>query len=358
MSFVALDRYLKRITTTSVPGIACWVGRTTRTHFFETYGYAQCIPRRVKIKQRTLFDLASLTKPFATALAILHLVHTRRLRISTPVSRVLPQFKITRNSTITIKQLLTHTAGLPAWFPMYVLPEKIRTWFLMNVTNGKTAVEYSCLGYILLGTIIESITGKGLDRYCKNKLYAPHGLSDFCFTPKSRRNVAATEHGDVFERGMAGVYCDPTVHTWRRYVIRGEVHDGNCYYAYNGVSGNAGLFGTAEGCARFLQMYQRGELLPKRIIAEMIKDHTGGREKRGYGWWINPYPGVLSRYTYAHTGFTGTLACVDPQYDVIIVLLTNAIHPRVQQEMKKKMRRRVVQIVAETLRCNKTGCAL
>lgn len=349
MSFVALDRYLKRIATASIPGIVCWVGNSTCTYFFKAYGYAQCIPKQIKIKKTTVFDLASLTKPFATALAILYLVHNGKLRLSAPVAHFLPEFKNAQNSRVTIKQLLTHTAGLPAWFPLYILPEKIRTWFLMNATTDKTSVEYSCLGYILLGMIIERITEKGLDIFCRDCLFKPYALYNLHFTPKTRRNVAATEHGDGYEQTMARVYCDPSVHTWRKRVIRGEVHDGNCFYAYNGISGNAGLFGTAEECARFLQMYQSGEILPKHIVTEMTQDHTGGPEKRGLGWWIDPYPGILSRRTYAHTGFTGTMVCVDRECDAIIVLLTNAIHPRVQQDIKKRMRRRVVELVTQTL---------
>ena len=132
-------------------------------------------------------------------------------------------------------------------------------------------------------------------------------------------------------------------------MIRGEAHDGNCFYAFDQISGNAGLFGNAAECGKLLQRYCTGEILSKRYVAAMTKDLTGGPEKRGLGWWIDPFPGVLSSRAYGHTGFTGTMVCVDPDLDVIIVLLTNAIHPRVRQEVKKRMRRRVVQLVAATL---------
>jgi len=348
VSFLKLDKYLDRLVRTSVPGIVCWIGDHKNTLFFESYGYAQRVPRRVKIRKDTIFDLASLTKPFTTAIAIMNLISQKKLSINAQVHTLIPEFKKTPNGRITIYQLLTHTAGLPGWFPLYLLPGNIRMAFLANTTTYQKRVEYSCLGYILLGLIIERITTTKLDTFCQRHIYQPNGLKSLRFRLRTKRNVAATEHGDLFERNMAAEYSDQHAHTWRNYVIRGEVHDGNCFYAYDRVSGNAGLFGTAADCGRFLRLYSNGNIVPKRIFNDMVRDHTGGPEKRGLGWWVDPYPGVLSPRTFAHTGFTGTMVCVDPDTGTIVVLLTNAIHPLVRQEVKKRLRRRVVEIVAKT----------
>lgn len=349
MPFVKLDRYCSRIVPEQTPGIVCLIGAKRRTYFLQRYGFAQRDPYRVRINTNTVFDLASITKPFATAIAAMICIEQGRFRLHDPVMRFLSAFKDTPNGGITIAQLLTHTSGLPAWFPLYIMPEHSRMHYLAHARTPAKGVTYSCLGFILLGTIIEHVTGQDLAAFCRMHIYYPLGLHGMCFNPRTKRNCAATEKGDHYERKMTAEYCDPAVHRWRDRVIRGDVHDGNCYYAYNGSAGNAGLFGTAEACGRFLQLYCQGKIVSRRNVALMTRDHTGGAEKRGFGWWMDPYPGILSARAFAHTGFTGTMVCVDPENDIMIVFLTNAIHPRVRQEVKRRIRRNVVQIVAEEL---------
>ena len=152
----------------SVPGVVCWIGTRTATLFHEAYGHAQITPRPVSIQRTTCFDLASLTKPLVTAIAIMRLAAQRKLRLEDPLRKFLPGFKNSVNSHITIRQLLTHTSGLPAWFPLYILPQRARMTYCANATTGRHDVVYSCLGYILLGQVIEHITGRDLDALCRN----------------------------------------------------------------------------------------------------------------------------------------------------------------------------------------------
>jgi len=347
--FVKLNKYLARIVPDQIPGAVCWIGTTKRTLFFEAFGYAQVEPRKVRISKETVFDLASITKPFATATAIMKCVAQGALRLHDPVARYLGEFKNTVNNRVTIAKLLTHSSGLPAWFPLYIIPEDTRMPYMAQTTLRTPQVVYSCLGYIILGILIKRVTGQDVSSFCQNHIFKPLHLDSMRFSPDTIRNIAATEKGDQYERSMTAEFCDPTIHKWRNRVIRGEVHDGNCFYAYKGISGNAGLFGNAPDCGRFLQSLLNHTILPKKYVTMMIQDHTGGHEKRGLGWWVDPFPEFFSHGTFAHTGFTGTMVCVDPMKDIIIVLLTNAIHPHVRQEVKRRIRRKVVEIVAGTL---------
>jgi len=128
-------------------------------------------------------------------------------------------------------------------------------------------------------------------------------------------------------------------------LIKGEVHDGNCFYAFNGVSGNAGLFSNAEDLSRILRVYLQGEIVKPGTLKMMIKDWTGGNEKRGLGWWVNPYPGILSDSAFGHTGFTGTMVMVEPPQNLIIIFLSNSVHPRVKLGVMPEIRRRIVEII-------------
>lgn len=349
MPFVKLDNYFNRITPEQVPGVVCWVGTRERTLFFECYGLAQREPSRIMAHKDTIFDLASLTKPLATATAAMICIEQGLFRLHDPVARFFGDFKHTPHGPTPIAHLLTHTSGLPAWFPLYIVPKDSRMQYLAYAMMPVRRVVYSCLGFILLGKIIEHVVGQTLAAFCTSRMYRPFAIPGLQFRPRTQRNCAATEKGDRYERTLTAEYCDPAAHRWRNRVIRGEVHDGNSFYAYGGCAGNAGLFGSAEDCSRFLQLYCEGSFVSKKNVALMTRDHTGGEEKRGLGWWVDPFPGVLSNRTFAHTGFTGTMVCVDPVRDIMIVLLTNAIHPRVRQEVKRKMRRKVVTIVAEML---------
>ncbi|KPK63987.1 hypothetical protein AMJ83_04795 [candidate division WOR_3 bacterium SM23_42] len=352
MSLKELDNYLIECTSRKkIPGCVCWVGSQHETSFSEKYGYAQITPQNMLMKKDTVFDLASLTKPIATALSIMILQEKGLLKIGDRLGDTLPVFKNTGCNNTTIKQLLTHTSGLPAWYPTYLIPENERLQRLASLATGKQEVVYSCLGYILLGKVIEHVSGITLDRFLRQNITKKVGLNTLRFGPVSdTTEIAPTEQGNGHEQKMAIQYGDISEIKWRQHLLQGEVHDGNAFYGFQGVAGNAGLFSDIQDLVRFTRAYLGGEIINSDTRALMTKDHTGGEEKRSLGWRVDPYPGVLSPTAFGHTGFTGTMLVIDPQHDLIIVLLANAVHPKVKLGLMNPIRENVVRIIAGSIR--------
>jgi len=344
-----LDKYLLDcIKKKKFPGCVCWVGSSKETYFFESYGYAQIIPGRIKINKETIFDIASLTKPLATANTIMKLYEKKEIKLTDKIEKYLQEFKNRINGKKTIKELLTHTSGIPAWFPVYILPHKQRMEFLSSVNTTKKEVIYSCLGYIILGKIAEKITKLSLGEYCKENIFKKLQSKNTMFKPgKKITNIAATEFGNEHEKKMASEYGDISSTKWRNYIIKGEVHDGNAFYAYKGVAGNAGLFSNVSDLIKIVNSYLAGAIVKSSTVKLMIKNHTNGTEPRGLGWGINRYPGILSPRSFGHTGFTGAMIIVDPKIDLIIILLTNVVHPKVIPDIMIPIRKQVIKIVTQ-----------
>lgn len=342
-----LDKYLNNcIKQKKIPGAVVWIGDDKRIKFFESFGYRQLIPQKIKMNKKTIFDLASITKPLCTAISIMLLYEEKEINLEKPIEKYLTEFKNKSNGKKTIKELLTHTSGMPAWFPLYILGPDERINFLASANTGKNDVIYSCLGYIILGLIIERITEQRLDLFCQKKLFNRLCLKNTMFKPTHKiKNITATELGNEHEKKIAVQYGNVTKVKWRDYLIKGEVHDGNCFYGYKGVSGNAGLFSNAQDLARIFQAYLNGEILKLRTLRMMIKDWTGGKEKRGLGWWVNPYPGILSPAAFGHTGFTGPMVVVEPIKKLIVIFLTNSVHPKVRLGIMPRIRKKILQII-------------
>ena len=348
MSFQRLDKYLSTcITEKKIPGIVCWVGSSKKTLFFEARGFAQLIPGKAKINKNTVFDLASITKPLATALSIMLLYEKKQLRLNDKVATFLPMSPACSTGKKTIKQLLTHTAGLPAWFPLYLLPKEERLQYLATAKSNCNGVVYSCLGYILLGMIVEKITSLRLDSFCKKHIFKPLGLNNTMFGPIKKKNIAATEFGNKYEEQTAAQYGKIKRIKWRNYVLKGEVHDGNSFYCFNGVSGNAGLFSTAQELAKLIRMFIAGNIVNMKTVKMMIRAQSGGKEKRGLGWIVDPFPGLVSSRSFYHSGFTGTMCLIDPVKDRIMVFLTNAVHPQVRSELMHEVRQQLIEIAVK-----------
>ena len=333
-----------------IPGFVCWVGDLNTDLFEKTYGHAQIIPDRISMNRDTVFDLASLTKPLATALSTMILHENGVLDIDHEIERFLPVFKNKPNAKKTIRQLLTHTGGLPAWYPTYLIPKATRIDFLSNLSATHKEPIYSCLGYIILGKIIEDVTGMNLKTFFEKKVTRKLGLLTLGFGALSDKSmIAATELGNEHERKMAERYGDPSHIEWRQYLIHGEVHDGNAYYGYDGVAGNSGLFSNLADLIRLVRGYLSGELVNPNTLNMMIKECAGTTQRRNLGWRSDPFPGLLSPDAFGHTGFTGTMLTVDPRTNLIIILLSNAVHPEVRLGLMDPIRRTVVQHVSETL---------
>jgi CubicO group peptidase (beta-lactamase class C family) len=286
----------------------------------------------------TLFDLASVTKVMATTNAVMLLVDRGQVDVDAPVSRYLPDFRGPHLDSITVRHLLSHSAGLVQWQPLYYHASTTAQTYAVirdmplgfGVGAGR---QYSDLGFMLLGDIVERVSGQRLDAFVERELYRPLGLRATVFNPRAHgfTDFAATETGNVYERHM--VYDstfgyryrgDPTAWDgWRRGVLLGEVDDGNAWYANGGVAGHAGLFSTAAELRVLVDLLNAGGVsggtrhLSSRVVAQFL---TRDRYDNYLGWMR---PRDLPEGSFMHTGFTGTYVLGVPRYGLSVVLLTN-----------------------------------
>ena len=319
----------------------------------------------------TIFDLASVTKVVAGVTAVLVLLDAGIVCLDDAVARFMPQFGGNGKRPITIRHLLTHTSGLPPWLPCYTVarsPEEVFSYISgleLDAAPG-TQVQYSDLGMALIRMVVDRVAGEDMSTLLDRTLFGPLGMGETSYSPPAakRGRIAATEQGNRFEQAMvarAGLRFDH----WRERLLVGEVNDGNTHYALGGVSTHAGLFSTAGDLARFGQLYlQQGvwqgrSLLSRAALAEATRLQTGGlNDAYGLGWRLNrrcappskkpvrsaltraifpddplalpalPWCGdILSPRTFGHTGFTGVSLTIDPEHDLLLILLTSRIHP-------------------------------
>lgn len=336
------------------PGGVCWLGSRRRVYFYESFGRLEYSLQAAPTANDTIYDLASLTKPLVTAMMTMKLITEGEMRLDDRVEFFLPDFTGYAGPSITVKNLLTHTSGLASWAPLYLLPVSQRISYLINQLTRHRRVCYSCLGYVVLGMMIEKITSESLARQTR-RLFAGIASADTGYNPTvNLGRYAPTEQGDGYERKKA-------LHDlrfrrlarswrWRRYLLRGEVHDGNAFYGGCGISGNAGLFSTVDDLVRICRAYLAGSIIPAGSVRQMTIDQTGGADPRGLGWKINMYPPVLSCRTFGHTGFTGTMLCYDPVLDLLIILLTNAVHPYPDPVRMPRFRKKFVKTVVRIIR--------
>lgn len=306
------------------------------------FGHAALQPARVPMRPDTLFDLASLTKVVGTTPAVLRLVEDGAFSLDAPVADLLPEFADRR---VTVRHLLTHTSGLPAWAPLYLdhrgLPAYLRAIGGMPLERPPgERVVYSDLGFILLGAIVERVAGESLPDYCRKAVFAPLGMDATGWLPAApRERIAATEAGNRTEMDMAGARAAEFGH-WRQEILWGEVNDGNAHYGLGGVAGHAGLFGTVADLAAYARAWlRRGfPILSPPTVQLATRNLTAGLGgARGLGWQKppeEPLPArphscgeLLSAAAYGHTGFTGTSLWIDPEKELFIILLTNRLHP-------------------------------
>lgn len=286
-----------------------------------------CIPEIKPMQRDTIFDLASLTKPIVTATLIMRLTEAGTVELNTPIQNYLSEFS---HPQVTVSHLLTHTSGLPAWRATYLESknrEEVVNYLCqipLDYPTG-TQVVYSCLGYILLGKLLERLTSEPLDVIAQKWIFQPLEMNWTHYNPPSAwtGRCAATEDSNSFEKRM--VNYQP--HNWREGVIVGEVHDENAHFL-GGVSGNAGLFSTATDIAKFCQMLvnEGAGILTMASVQQMATVCTTGlNESRSRGWII------LEDGSLYQTGFTGTSIRIDLKRKMFAILLTNRVHPNASQ---------------------------
>ncbi len=309
------------------------------------YGHAQLndyegrrLATPVPMRTTTAFDLASVTKVMASTWAMMLLVDRGKVDLDAPVYRYLPDFRGPHLDSIRVRHLLTHSAGLVQWQPLYYSAgyaadtyRAIRQMPLQwGVGEGR---HYSDLSFMLVGYIVEQVSGERLDDFLAMELYRPLGLRVTGFTPLTRgiTDLAATEQGNVYEKHM--VYDstfgyrylgDPASwNGWRQYVLRGEVDDGNSWYAHAGVAGHAGLFSNGGELATLLDvLLAKGLYRSQRIVSTATIDRFFTKDKYGHylGWQYQPF---LPEGGFSHTGFTGTYVAGVPSKHLGVILLTN-----------------------------------
>lgn len=320
----------------------------------EAFGWAETEPEQREMRLDTIFDLASLTKPLAATPVFLRLIERGDLQIGQAIADYLPELRGKPVGEATVFQLMTHTSGIADHVKLYLRARDrdavVREIGRLDLTyRPGTRVEYSCLGFILLGIAAERLTGQPLDLLADDIVFWPLGLLDTGYRlDRPAERFAATERGSEYERSNLSADSDFT--DWRTDYLPGAVHDGNAYYAMGGISANAGLFGTAREVALLGQMWLNGgELHEVRVLApESVQLATINLTPtlnlaRGLGWQMVT-PGItdddgpwssgtlFSPRTYGHTGFTGTSIWIDPDDEIVAVLLTNRIHPRVEDD--------------------------
>jgi CubicO group peptidase (beta-lactamase class C family) len=304
------------------PGAVVCILTDKKVLYHEAFGHRCVIPKRLPMLHTTVFDLASLTKPIVIGTLCLQLVERGKLFLDTPAEKYLPAFS---QKEVTLKHLLTHTSGLPAWLPVYLrAPSREEAISYLGGVPlesqpGKKVV-YSCLGYIVLGALLESVTGQSLDKLAQEQIFAPLGMERTRFNPPQtwREHCAATEDSNSFERRMVNYER----YDWREGVIIGQVHDENAHFL-GGVSGNAGLFSTSTDLSKFCRtlMNDSGELLHAESLCRMQHVAVAEGERRGIGWAVTD-DGCLY-----HTGFTGTSIRICLKRKLAAILLTNRVHP-------------------------------
>lgn len=325
------------------PAAVYLIGENDETVFTDALGHSAVEPYRVTNKLDTIYDLASLTKPLVTGLLCARRIELGELTLDSSVSHYLPEFDRTDKSMITIRELLTHSAGLPAWRPLYVLAEDEAERAAGAIANldlehkPGTRVLYSDLGFIALGILLSRLTGHPLADMARHEIFEPLGLRQTFFNPEValQTGIAACETGNAYERDMyeqsgAGVY-----ENLRTRVIWGEVHDGNAYFL-GGDAGHAGLFSSAPDVFLLAQQFlpELTKLLAPRTCSLFRTNMTPGlEESRSLAWQLaetsDSTAGTdLPRDSFGHNGFTGTSLWIDPEHAQVFILLTNRTHAR------------------------------
>jgi serine-type D-Ala-D-Ala carboxypeptidase len=362
----------------SFPGAQYAIGEGQLIISEDALGLAVVEPERVTTTLDTIYDLASLTKPLVTALLVVRFYERGLLDLNAPVGRYLNESYDAGKREITLLDLLTHTSGLPNWRPLYLeaqtreeVPAAIARVLLEQDIRKSPGVLYSDLNYILLGFVLEHVSGERLDRLAEREIFSPLSLKRTAFNPSRDwvREIAATEQGQDFECANAAATARSSIasshhrpastfhvsHRWRQGVIRGEVHDGNANFM-GGVAGHAGLFSTAREVFRIASQCLAGSELLRPESLHLFRDNLTPTcsTSRSIAWILAETPdcsagSALPRTAFGHNGFTGSSVWVDPDKWRLFVLLTNRVHPRVEPIDMGDIRRQFNTLAVETL---------
>ena len=332
-----------RIGSGDFPSAVYMLARDGQVIFADALGDAVREPEPHPATLGTIYDLASLTKPLVTGMLCARMFERGEIALGDPVKKYLPEFAGTDKHAITLRQLLTHTSGLPAWRPLYLLaadPESAVTSIASQQLEYKPGerVIYSDLGFIVIGFLLRQLTGVSLPELAAREIVTPLKLQQTVFVPSAamRTGVAACENGNAYERDMCQRdFAGHDYTGWRNGIIWGDVHDGNASFL-GGAAGHAGLFSNGAETLRLANQFigELSELLSAETCQLFRQNMTRGlNEARSFAWQLaatkdSTAGDSLPADAFGHTGFTGTSCWVDASRRQVFVLLTNRTHAR------------------------------
>ncbi|HUU16170.1 MAG TPA: serine hydrolase domain-containing protein [Sedimentisphaerales bacterium] len=330
------------------PGAVVLVGKQSDILYWQAFGNEVIEPFEETINGNTIFDLASLAKPIATATSIMILKDRKALDLDDYVGAYLPAFACNGKEEVRIKHLLSHTSGLPAYTNANKLKEQFgspcpdevieKIYKLEAVSKPGEEFRYSCLGYITLAKIVETVSGKSISDFSRENIFIRLGMKHTAYTPPDswEEDIAATEIVDG-------------------QLLRGAVHD-PLAKLMGGISGNAGLFSNAYDLSIYCRMllnegvWNGTRVLSPEAVAMLTTSQAYGR---AYGFDVNSsYSSVKGTYApkkaFCHTGYTGTSIVCDPVSGTFVIILTNRVHPS-DEGTAKPVRSKVADIVFSSL---------
>ncbi|MFH1196677.1 MAG: glycoside hydrolase family 3 N-terminal domain-containing protein [bacterium] len=326
--FNKVDELMNRAVKDSVfPAGELLIGRRGKVIYNKAFGRHTYEKNSKETETTDIFDLASLTKVISTASLAMLLYDEGKLNLDQKVISYLPGFDNHDKDKITIRNLLLHDSGLPSWMPFYTtcdnaeeVTEKIMNCELKYATG--TDFLYSDIGMIVLQKVIEKIAGESIDKFFDKRIVKPLGMKRTMFNPPAKfgYNILPTEKDNY----------------WRKTLMKGNVHD-EIAYLLDGVSGNAGLFGTAEDIAKLLFVLLNegrfnGKQFFKKSTVELFTTRQSSISSRALGWdtkskGFSSAGNKFSENSFGHTGFTGTSIWIDKEKELFVILLTNRVYP-------------------------------
>jgi CubicO group peptidase (beta-lactamase class C family) len=356
------DAVAASIQAGETPGAVVLVARHGRIAYCQAFGNRSLRPKTEPMTVDTIFDMASLTKVMATTPSIMLLVEDGALRLDDKVKRYLPDFAGGGKDGITVRQLLTHYSGLPAdfdlskeWFGYPAALEEL--WKIKTDSDPGIEFKYSDLNYVALSEIVRVASGKTLDVFSQERIFAPLEMTDTGFLPPAKLlpRIAPTETRRNTLKYLKGQASQGSLDQ----ILRGEVHDPTTW-RMGGVAGHAGLFSSARDVAIFAQMlldegtFQGLRILSPMSVQAMTRSQSpaNSSEVRGFGWdlestYSSPR-GDLFKGGYGHTGYTGTSLWVHPPTDTFVIILSNRVHPAGGKDLNH-LRGAIANIVAAAI---------
>lgn len=352
-NFLEVDHIVNNaIENKAFPGAVVLIWKDGKTIYEKAFGNYTYDPESQRVNSQTIYDLASLTKVIATTTATMICYDRNLFSLDDKIVRYIPEFGTNGKENITIKNLLLHNSGLPAWKKFYgrnlSSDDVIKEIYLseLEYKTGKKTV-YSDLGFVTLGKIIEKVTRKSLDVFCIDEIFTLLKMNSTFFNPiDSEKKLCAPTETDNY---------------WRIKTLQGEIHD-ETSAMLNGVAGHAGLFSTASDISKLMSvLINKGKFEQKQFIkqstVELFTKRYSIESTRALGWDTKSDSGssagkYFSKSSFGHTGFTGTSVWADPERNLFVVFLTNRVYPTRENTKILKVRPQLHNTIIKCLEKN------